>query len=282
MAFALAMPFITIITQGFISYGAVAALTVLIFVSGFIRPRWKVIAAALLLGYLGLSVFVTYRRDRGAIREVVWGGQSLGDRWTQLATTFGDFEWFDPESQEHLERVDDRLNQSFLVGVAVQRLEDTKDFADGSTLWEALIALIPRALWPDKPVEAGSGNLVSRFTGMHFAEGTSVGIGQVMEFYVNFGRLGVIIGFLIMGALVSALDQAAGERLVLNDLRGFVLWYLPGINLLQVGGSLVEVTVSTVAGVVVAIMANEYLKRSQRKRAAMPQAFTTVRLGPGL
>src|SRR4051794_13259076 len=46
LAFALAMPFITIISRGFIGYGVVAALNVLIFVSGFIRPRWKIIGAA--------------------------------------------------------------------------------------------------------------------------------------------------------------------------------------------------------------------------------------------
>src|SRR5262249_48114281 len=146
-----------------------------------------VVVAGLLLGFVGLSVYVSYMRDRSEIRDVVWGGQSLGDRVDRVATTFHAFEWFDPSKDEHLARIDSRLNQSFLVGAAVSRLSDIGGFAGGETLWDALIAVVPRALWPDKPVVAGSGNLVTRFTGIEFAAGTSVGIGQVMEFYVNFG-----------------------------------------------------------------------------------------------
>ena len=68
------LPFVTILTRGFIGYGAVAALTVLIFISGFVKPRVVVFAMALLVGYVGLSVFVTYMRDRSEIRSTVWGG----------------------------------------------------------------------------------------------------------------------------------------------------------------------------------------------------------------
>ena len=92
-----------------------------------------------------------------------------------------------------------------------------------------------------------------------------------MEFYVNFGTLGVIVGFLVMGVLVTAMDAAAAERLAMNNLHGFALWFLPGISLLQVGGSLVEATVSAVASVVVAFLANKYLDRLQRKRATARQ-----------
>jgi hypothetical protein len=93
-----------------------------------------------------------------------------------------------------------------------------------------------------------------------------------MEFYVNFGTPGVIIGFLIMGILVTTLDVAAAERLALNNLQGFVLWFLPGISLLQVGGSLVEATVSAVASIAVAFLANKYLDRLQGKQIDPRQA----------
>jgi hypothetical protein len=260
------LPFITIVTRGFIGYGAVAALTVLIFISGFIRPRALVFAMAILVGYVGLSVFVTYMRDRGEIRDTVWGGQSMQVRVSQLEKTLTDFEWFDISNNEHLSQVDGRLNQSYLAGLAVSRLSDTGEYVHGDTLWEALFALVPRALWPDKPIEAGSGNMVSEYTGLRFAAGTSVGIGHVMEFYVNFGTPGVICGFLVMGVLVTTLDGAAAERLAMSNLHGFVVWFLPGISLLQVGGSLVEATVSAVASIAVAFLANRYLDHLQGKQ----------------
>ncbi len=262
----LLLPFITIVTRGFIGYGAVAALTVLIFTSTFVRSKFVVVVAGLLIGYLGLSVFVTYMRDRGEIREVVWGGQSLHDRTERVTTTIEDFEWFDPSNNDHLTRVDGRLNQSYLVGVAVSRLSDIGGYAHGATLWDALLALIPRAVWPDKPMVAGSGTLVSEYTGIQFVAGTSIGIGQVMEFYVNFGTLGVLVGFTIMGIVVTLLDLLAAECLAVGDLHGFVLRFLPGISLLQVGGSMIEITTSAVAGIIVAILANKYLDRLQRKQ----------------
>jgi hypothetical protein len=261
----LLLPLVTIVTRGFIGYGAVAALTVLILISQFTKARPVVVAAGVLLIYVGLSVFVTYMRDRGDIRGAVWGGQPLQARLAQLQKTASDFEWFDYTNNDHLTYIDTRLNQSYLAGLAVTRVSEGGEYAYGRTIWEALIALIPRAIWPDKPLEAGSGGMVTEYTGLRFIEGTSVGIGHVMEFYVNFGTLGTIVGFLAMGMLITILDLSAVERLAANDLHGFVLWYLPGLSLLQVGGSLVEAIVSAVAGVVVALLANKYLDRLQRK-----------------
>ena len=272
---ALAFPFITIVTRGFIGYGAGATVCVLIFVSTFIRSRARVVIAALLLCYLGLSVFVSYMRDRNQIRASVWGGQSLNNRLGTLADTMDTFEWFDPTNVDHLQRLDSRLNQNILVGAAVERMTDQGGYAHGETLWDALLALIPRALWPSKPFEAGSGTVVTQYTGIQFATGTSVGIGQVMEFYINFGTWGIVIGFALIGTLITIIDVAAAQSLAVGDLHGFVLWYLPGISLLQVGGSMIEVTVSAMASFMVALMANKYLERLQRKHM-MEAAVTGV------
>jgi hypothetical protein len=262
---ALAFPFITILTRGFIGYGAGAAVCVLIFVSTFIRSRLRVVAAGLLVCYLGLSVFVSYMRDRGQIRASVWGGESLNNRLGTLANTADTFEWFDLTNVDHLKRLDSRLNQNILVGAAVQRMTDQGGYAHGQTLFDSLLALIPRALWPDKPMVAGSGTVVTQYTGIQFAVGTSIGVGQVMEFYINFGTWGVIIGFALIGTLITIIDVGAAQSLAKGDLHGFVLWYLPGISLLQVGGSMIEVTTSAVASFVVALIANKYLERVQRK-----------------
>jgi putative effector of murein hydrolase LrgA (UPF0299 family) len=102
-----------------------------------------------------------------------------------------------------------------------------------------------------------------------------VGVGQVMEFYLNFGTPGVVIGFIIMGVIITALDWQAAERLARSDLHGFVLWFLPGIALLQVNGQLVEMTASAAASLVVALLVNRYLDswqpRTAPKIAVMPQ-----------
>jgi hypothetical protein len=210
-----------------------------------------------LLGYLGLSVYVTYMRDRRDIREVVWSGAAFADRIARVEETFLDPEFFDPRRPEHLLRVEERLNQDALVGAAVTYLASRpREFAQGTTFVQALVALVPRAIWPDKPVVGGSGDLVTTYTGIRFAEGTSVGIGQVMEAYVNFGRDGVVILFFILGGVIAWVDRWSALRLRQGDGTGFLVWYLPGLCLLQVGGSLSEMTAAAAAAWIMAFMVN--------------------------
>lgn len=265
------LPVLTTAIQGFLGYGISALFVVLALVLTFtrVKPAWVPLIAIGL--YIGLSGYVTYMRDRSEIRDVVWQGAPIEERIGQLLDTLAEFEWFDPYDQAHLQRVEQRMNQNYLVGAAVRYLEvQNNPFARGETLWEAGLALIPRALWPGKPVKAGSGDLVTRYTGLTFDQDTSIGIGQVMEFYINFGRLGVVIGFLVLGAVLALVDRGAYQRLVAGDWQGCALWYLPGVSMLQVGGSLVEVTSSAAAAVVTAFLVNRFLLPGLRGRAAPP------------
>jgi hypothetical protein len=186
-------------------------------------------------------------------------------------------EWFSPLNDDHARRIDARLNQDFLVGRSVEFLSGGDNFANGETIRDALLAVIPRALWPDKPVTAGSGNLVSRFTGIQFAQGTSVGIGQVMEWYVNFGTAGVVGWFLLVGAVLGFVDREAGRYLNNGNWQAFSIWYLPALGLLNIGGSMVEVTASSATALIVGTFLNRVVLyrlqgRSRRARRLNPRA----------
>jgi len=257
------LPLVTIVSQGYLGYGVGALLAVLTFVKTFRAwPRWRLLTFGILFAYLGLSFYGSYMRDRSQIREVVWGGDSFPERIEQLYLTVSQLEWFDPYDNMHLLRIDDRLNQNVLVATAIDYLDSGReDFAHGETFWQAVIAVIPRIVWPSKPVVAGSMDLVSRYTGLFFAEGTSVGVGQVLEFYINFGTIGVVLGACGFGVLLAVVDSMAGRRLVSGDWRGFALWYMPGLSLLQTGWSLVDITASAGAAVVNVLLVNHVLVR---------------------
>jgi hypothetical protein len=279
VSLAAAYPLLTIVTQGFIGFGIFNTILVATFVAGFYRPKWKLVLIGFAAGYLGLSVYVTYMRDRSVIRDSVWGGESYGSRFDRLKETFSEFELLSINDEKHLERIDMRLNQNSLVGAAVHYLESGHvKFANGETLWQAMIAVVPRAIWPNKPVVAGSGDLVSQYTGYYFAEGTSVGVGQVMEFYINFGQVGVIIGFLFIGGIIALIDRRAGECLLKDDWINFACWYLPGAAVMQVGGSLVEVSASVGASVGVSRLVKYFLLR-KRKVNAKKQGIRIINLG---
>jgi hypothetical protein len=197
----------------------------------------------------------------------------------QLKETFSQAEFFNINEDEHLERIDLRLNQNWLVGAAVHHIDSGRvKYAMGETLLQAVISLVPRAIWPGKPVSAGSGDLVTQYTGYYFAEGTSVGVGQVMEFYINFGQAGVIFGFLFIGFIVALIDQRAGECFTKSDWLNFACWYLPGITVTQIGGSLTEVVAGAGAAVAVATAVKYFILRG-RKGASGRQAALSAKLG---
>jgi hypothetical protein len=258
LALTAAIPAVTVTTMGFMGYGASAAMVVFVFVLTFYRPKWHGILAFIVATFLGLSLFITYFRDRTEIRERVWGQEEFASRIERISETFQDFEFIDFHNDVHLDSIDGRLNQNVLVGRAADNLSSgSRSFAKGETITAAFVALIPRILWPGKPIVAGSGDLVARYTGLQFSEGTSVGIGQVMELYINFGTAGIIVGFTLIGIIVRLLDTIAAVKLRQGNWPAFMAWFLPSMALLQTGGQFSEVTSTAAASAFLAFILNK-------------------------
>jgi hypothetical protein len=278
------LPFVTILTQGYLSYGLAALAAIAAFIAEMVKSRRRLVLAGVVLGYVMMSFFVTYMRDRAEIRDRVWGGAETSARIDVVRTSFTDFEWFDPRDPEHLWRIDDRLNQDYFVGLAAERLQNgVAPYAMGETIKEAATALLPRILWPDKAVTAGSGDIVSRYTGMMFREGTSVGVGLIMELYVNFGIAGVWIGLAAFGALLVLIDERAYACLANSDFRNFALWYLPGTTLLQLsGGSLVDASLSAAAVIASISIVNAALRFFAGDRRPYIEGRAALRAAPAV
>jgi hypothetical protein len=238
------LPLITLVAGGFLAYGIHWVLGTLAFCYVVTHRRLWIFLVSPLLVFLGLSLFVTYMGQREAIRDVVWYEDAgIFDRLEQVSRLIIDFQLLDLSSGAHLAAIDDRLNQNALVGAAVARHQaGFYDFAYGGTV--PLWGLVPRALWPDKPAVGGGGSLVTEYTGIPFEEGTSVGAGQALEFYVNFGVPGVLVGFAGLGFLLMRLDLGIMHAFAAGDLPGLLLRAMPGLSLLQPGGNLLEILVA--------------------------------------
>lgn len=275
---ALCLPLVTVITQGFLGYGAGAAIAVLAFIASFYRPRWRIGVAGFALAYVALSLYVTYMRDRQEIRDAVWGDEPVLTRMQRVQQTLATMEWLDLSNPAHLARIDLRLNQNYLVGRSVNSIEaGVAPYSYGQNLWDGLLNLIPRAIWPSKPFVAGSGDVVSRYTGITFASGTSVGIGHVLEAYISFGTFGVIVFFFILGVALTLVDIAAGRRLLEEDWLGFACWFLPALSVMPAESSIAELTSSAGAAWLVAYLVNRlfmqrFVHQSLRLRRARAAA----------
>jgi len=244
------LPLATLGTAGFIGYGVSWVISVVAFFFAISRFRLVFYILAPAVVFLGLSFFVAYMGERVGIRDVVWNESAgVGERLERISEIFTHFQPLDLESNEQVKAIDDRLNQNLMVGMGVERHDlGQSPFMYGGSI--PIWVVIPRVVWPDKPDVGGGGEIVSNFTGMSFAEGTSVGAGQVLEFYMNFGYPGLIIGFAALGFGLMRLDRGIMDGLRKGDLRLVLKCAMPGLSMLQPGGNLMEIAVVTLASVV--------------------------------
>jgi hypothetical protein len=256
------LPLLTLATGGFIGFGIYWMLSILALYFQISRHRMLLISLAPLIGWLGMSFGVAYFESRDRIREAVWYEASdYSTRIDRIYTMFENFKLYDFNDITHLAGIDARLNQNFLVGLAIERMDSGQvDLAYGSTV--PLWALVPRAIWPEKPEVGGGGDIVSSYTGLYFPPGTSVGAGQPFEFYVNFGWLGVIVGFVTWGMLLEYYDQNIARGLRDNDIRKVLYFGLPGLAMLQPGGNLMEILVAVIASTITARLAFHLFQRT--------------------
>lgn len=235
-------PFLTVVLRGFMSYGVAAMITVLSVVVVTARSNIRVAVGCVIATIIGISVFFSYFEHRGAIRGAVWGGAPVERRVDVSFDAVKGITLFDPRNESHLYALDARLNQNLFVGLAAARIEagETK-LLHGRSIWEGFLSIVPRALWPDKPVTAGSGRIVADMTGLDLDRNTSFGVGNVMEFHINFGLWGVVIGFAILGFVLGRLDRRAAESDVKGELGSTIVYYLPAVAMIQPNGSMVEI-----------------------------------------
>lgn len=244
-------PVYSLINNGFMCFGVEAmvfSLAPLIIRIG--RLRW-VVALALAAGFLGLNLFVNYFSLRDELRAVTWSDASLSERFytaTNLASRVG---WVDLGEAKNLEGLVLRLNQNEFVGMAAHRIDaGMVQFSRGESFELAAASVVPRVLWPGKPITGGSGSMVADFTGLGLHDETSWGVGVILELYINFGLPSLALGMFALGALLRWLDARAFRRLVGAEPHRAITYFLAGVALCQPGGALSEITGACAAAVV--------------------------------
>jgi hypothetical protein len=274
-------PTLVLLLSGFMSYGAAATIIVVSGLAVTTRKAWKVAAVTILLVVGGTSVFLGYFQGRNGIRAAVWGHQDSDARIDASMGAIRGISVFNPKNPAHLKAFDERLNQNFFAGLAAARIaHGDVNYLHGQSLVEGVEALIPRALWPDKPVKAGSGRIVAQMTGLQLDENTSFGVGNVMEFQINFGIPGLLIGFLVLGFALGKLDRLAATADAVGDLGKTFLFFLPGVAMIQPNGSIVEIMGGAAAALAAALAwrwvwqrwPKPGVKRVSRMAAPMPYA----------
>lgn len=232
----IAIPAITLLGHGFLSFAILPLILILAFVASMGRKRIVTTSLMLVLVLCGIISVPTYFKHREDLRVTVWGGENLSERIDKLNKSMVDgYVVIDRSDTSQFYGYDARLNHAALFGQIKLYMEHYGlPFGGGITLTSAAIAPIPRVLWPDKPTTAGGSRLVTEYTGVFYNDATSVGITHIGELYVNFGMLGVFFGGVLFGWLFTWFDQLV--VLALRDGRPtrFVAVFFPVQSLMGV------------------------------------------------
>jgi hypothetical protein len=92
-----------------------------------------------------------------------------------------------------------RLNQGWIVSAVMANVPLKVQFANGETVTDALVAIAPRFLLPNKSKAGGRDNF-RKYTGLPIGENTSMCICVLGEAYANFGEFGGIAFMGLFGA----------------------------------------------------------------------------------
>ena len=265
-------PVYSMVLGGFLSYGSAAVISAT--ASSFVSARkfWRALVTGLLVSFLGISFFLTYFNVRPEFRDVVWDSRSTPQQRLEATEyIFSNFSWLDLRDQAQLIALDERLNQNYFAGLSAQRLQEgSVEYLSGRSLWEGVLALVPRILWPEKPVFAGSGRIVANMTGLNLSTNASFGVGNVMEAYINFGMVGIIIGFTLFGCLLGWLDLRAATANLQGNTAVLLQSFLPAVAIIQPNGSMVELVGRGVMSWVAAIFWSKAWKWWSGRRASTP------------
>lgn len=108
-----------------------------------------------------------------------------------------------------------RISHTWLFAHVVAKSPAEVPFWGGDTYKPLLTAMIPRAVWPGKPLEATGGLFGKRYDLLEPTSVTSLNLPWHIETYVNFGSIGVVIGMALIGAFLAVVDKllnAPGRR----------------------------------------------------------------------
>lgn len=224
---AIIFPLITIVFSGHIGFGLIWLMIVIFFVIKYINPKRKLFLIGIIGAYFALSFFQTYMRDRDDLRDMIKMKAETSQVIEHVQNSIIEPEFFSPFNPEHLEVIYLRLNQNYLVGEGVEYMSFRNNFVMGQTFVDLFLALVPRIIWPAKPITAGDDDYVFKFTGTFLPDDTSIGLGYVLEFYGNFSVWGVAVGFFILGIFLAVIDYISAFHLRMGNWREFAIWFLP-------------------------------------------------------
>ncbi len=186
----------------------------LVFVYCWERGRFPI--GPLLAGTLFLAPFQVSKhefRSRNWATASTAGATSLLDL-ERLVTSFVSIT-FEKAAEGQLgaddvvEANEGRFDLLSAMAIVVEQTPESVPYWGGYTYADLFWHLIPRVLVPDKPAPSLGQEFPRRYGLIDYGDrGTSYNLSQTVEFYINFGWIGIGLGMFLVGIMYAALDRS--------------------------------------------------------------------------
>jgi hypothetical protein len=224
-----------VVTGALLSGGNIAPMAMFFAVCAFalwiarpyFKPRW--IVAAFLAAVIAISfrgIVIDFRRAMSAAPAQLARGDNLklmvsllGDRVAQqgLGGAIG----------HGLTMTAGRSAIMDLFANVARRTPSEVPYWKGETYKSLIGAFVPRILWPEKPIKDLGQGFGHRYALIHESNrSTAINLPIMVEFFVNFGGAGVVLGMLIVGMIYRVLDNIVnrpGQPILLSMIGVVIL-----------------------------------------------------------
>lgn len=196
--------------------------------SGISKTKLLVGAVCIMMSFFTFQSLVSYGRDQIALRYGKIHGADLAERLEIVQN------YLQGEGQIASSRRQSAQARLSYVNVNAYVIDRYDSGVPGDTLGNALAIIIPRVLWPDKPIVTSLG---SQLNYMIFRSNTSsLGVGHFGEAYWNFGWFGTVPMMGVLALILSIFTRFSMKIMARKDWLLLPVVFL-GVNVgLRVDG----------------------------------------------
>ncbi len=220
----------------------------------FTSRRRKPLKVLFIIGVIAFSIYSLqcvkedYRNStRRGDYSTVDRAEILGNGFVDFLTSPGDI-----FSKRNLGSSMSRFDQGQIVNMVISFIPDREPYANGGTVIDSLVSAVSlRAISPGK-YSAGGSNFF-RFTGVPLPEDTSRNLGQLGEFYGNFGSVLGVVACFIYALALGFLWRFFHNRSIDNPI--WAAWFpFIALQMVKTEDGLGEVVNYTVKAAIIAFM----------------------------
>lgn len=185
-----------------------------LFFAMFYSLKYQVTNRTKYIFFISSFIFITlYQGIKADYREFVWGKElSTGHKIALLSdllnpeTIVAAFDT-DIENNESLIQTMHRLNQGWQTSKVIKHVPSRVDYQYGEEFFnDVFSSILPRALWANKRI-VNDYQRFNHYTGYSLNSSTSMSMGVVGDFYLNFGKIGTVIVLFLFGFFISKVNS---------------------------------------------------------------------------